>query len=176
MYVELIPHRGCGPIGLIIAAVAHAYSARKIIAFDINPKRVEFARNYISPITGKPIIDHVFLNEPLLSSSCKAKPQANGLSEKLGEDPSGAGMGDGEVGVVEDEEHETEGDGKWEWAKIKAAEFLEKADLGSEEGVDRVIEASGVEDCGLLGVALAKQGAVCEWPLGHSHGRSLIMG
>jgi len=44
---------------------------------------------------------------------------------------------------------------KWEWAKVKAAEFLR------EEGVDRVIEASGAEDCGLLGVALAKQGAIC---------------
>ncbi len=50
---------------------------------------------------------------------------------------------------------------KWEWAKVKAAEFLREAGLDAEEGVDRVIEASGAEDCGLLGVALAKQGAIC---------------
>ncbi|KAL1737793.1 hypothetical protein HDZ31DRAFT_51820, partial [Schizophyllum fasciatum] len=125
---------GCGPIGLIAGAVAHAYSARKIIACDINPSRVEFARKYISPLTGKPIFDHVF-----------------------GAAPTPAGAGDGEVGEVDDHE-ETLGDRKWAHAQARAAEFLKEAGLSAEEGVDRVIEASGAEDCGLIGVAIAKQG------------------
>lgn len=160
---QTIAIMGCGPIGLIAAAVAHAYSARKIIAYDNSPSRVDFARKYISPITGKPIIDHVFLNEPLPSSSLKKKA-TNGLAKKLGEEASGAGVGEGEIGVNEDEhDEETEGDRKWEWAKVKAAEYIEEAGLSAEEGVDRVIEASGAEDCGFLGVALAKQGGICEW-------------
>lgn len=57
---------GCGPIGLIAAAVAHAYCVSGIIGFDNNPKRVEFARKYLSPITGKPIFDKVFLVEELV--------------------------------------------------------------------------------------------------------------
>uniref|UniRef100_D8PNA7 Enoyl reductase (ER) domain-containing protein n=1 Tax=Schizophyllum commune (strain H4-8 / FGSC 9210) TaxID=578458 RepID=D8PNA7_SCHCM len=126
---------GCGPIGLIAGAVAHAYSARRIIACDINPSRVEFARKYISPLTGKPIFDHVF-----------------------GSDPTPAGVADGEVGEVEDHE-QTLGDIKWTHAQARAAEVLEQAGLAGEGGVDRVIEASGAEDCGLIGVAIAKQGA-----------------
>nr|XP_019050436.1 xylitol dehydrogenase [Kwoniella bestiolae CBS 10118]OCF29366.1 xylitol dehydrogenase [Kwoniella bestiolae CBS 10118] len=138
--VDLRPHKtlaifGCGPIGLITAAVAHAYSARKIIAFDNNPTRVEFAKKYISPLTGKPIIDHVFLIE----------------------DGSGAGIGDGEINDHEDHE-ETLGDRKWEQAKKVAAEYAEIAGLLDEEGVDRVVEATGAEDCMLLGIAIAKQG------------------
>ena len=163
---ELSRLRGCGPIGLITAAVAHAYSVRKIIAFDISPSRVEFARKYISPITGRPIIDHVFLNEPLSSQSRKSKPKKNGnaLTGKLGAEPSGAGIGDGQSGVMEEEDHETLGDIKWEWAKVKAAEILAEAGLSEDQGVDRIIEATGAEDCGLLGVALAKQGGICQKP------------
>ena len=161
----LISARGCGPIGLITAAVAHAYSARKIIAFDSNPARVAFARKYISPTTGRPVIDHVFLNEALPSSSRKSKPKTNGLAGKLGEEPTSAGIGDGEAGPVEDEEEETVGDRRWEWAKIIAARYLEEAGLSAEQGVDRVIEASGAEDCGLLGVAIAKQGGICKLSL-----------
>ena len=156
-------HSGCGPIGLITAAVAHAYSARKIVAFDNNPKRVEFAKKYISPITGKPIIDHVFLNTDLPTKSPKTHVNGtNALSKKLGEDGSGAGIGDGEHGVEEEEHHETVGDIKWEAAKARVAAWVEEAGLTSDEGFDRVIEATGAEDCGLLGIAIAKQGAVCE--------------
>lgn len=144
--------------------MAHAYSARKIIAFDNNPKRVEFAKRYISPITGKPIIDHVFLNTDLPTSS----PSSNGhsgLASKLGEAGSGAGIADGETGVEEEDDHgPTVGDIKWEAAKVQAAKWIEEAGLTSEEGVDRVIEASGAEDCGLLGCAIAKQGGICESP------------
>jgi len=148
---------------LITAAVAHAYSARKIIAIDNNPKRVEFAKKYISPITGKPIIDHVFLSTNLPTSSSNG--HGNGLSEKIGEKGSGAGIGDGETGVSEGEEeahHDTIGDIKWEAAKLVAAKWIEEAGLTAEEGVDRVVEATGAEDCGLLGCAIAKQGGVCE--------------
>lgn len=158
-YSSLTP-RGCGPIGLITAAVAHAYSARKIIAIDNNPKRVEFAKKYISPITGKPIIDHVFLSTDLPTSASNG--DAEGLAEKIGEKGSGAGIADGEVGVEEEEHHSTTGDIKWEAAKAVAAKWIEEAGLTAEEGVDRVVEATGAEDCGLLGCAIAKQGGVCK--------------
>ncbi|OXG74228.1 xylitol dehydrogenase [Cryptococcus neoformans Gb118] len=169
--VDLRPHKtvaifGCGPIGLISAAVAHAYSARKIIAFDNNPQRVEFAKRYISPLTGKPIIDHVFLVKDLPTSSLKDS-QANGngnmanghteaLAHALGEDGSGAGMGDGEI--LDEDHEETIGDKKWEWAKKIVAGFVQEAGLTAEEGVDRVVEATGAEDCMLMGIAIAKQG------------------
>ncbi|OXG12031.1 xylitol dehydrogenase [Cryptococcus neoformans Tu401-1] len=169
--VDLRPHKtvaifGCGPIGLISAAVAHAYSARKIIAFDNNPQRVEFAKRYISPLTGKPIIDHVFLVKDLPTSSLKDS-QANGngymanghteaLAHALGEDGSGAGMGDGEI--LDEDHEETIGDKKWEWAKKIVAGFVQEVGLTAEEGVDRVVEATGAEDCMLMGIAIAKQG------------------
>ncbi|WWC87945.1 uncharacterized protein L201_002845 [Kwoniella dendrophila CBS 6074] len=158
--VALEPHKtvaifGCGPIGLISAAVAHAYSAKKIIAFDNNPVRVEFAKNYKSPLTGKPIIDHAFLIKDLPTESLKN----NELNNGLGEDPSRSkvGLGDGEI---DDFHHEDEsiGDRKWEQAQKIAAGFIEQAGLTNEEGVDRVIEATGAEDCMLLGIAIAKQG------------------
>ncbi|WVR03776.1 hypothetical protein IAU60_000771 [Kwoniella sp. DSM 27419] len=159
--VDLRPHTtvaifGCGPIGLIAAAVAHAYCAKKIIAFDNNPTRVEFAKKYMSPLTGKPIIDHVFLTQDLPTTSLKSKP--NGVAHAISEQGSGAGMGDGEV-VDHDHDHETEGDRKWEQAKMVVAKYIEEAGLVADEGVDRVIEATGAEDCMLMGIAIAKQGA-----------------
>ncbi|WRT65751.1 uncharacterized protein IL334_002699 [Kwoniella shivajii] len=161
--VDLRPHKtlaifGCGPIGLITAAVAHAYSARKIIGFDNNAVRVEKAKKYMSPLTGKPIYDHVFLISDLPTDSLR--DQTNGsdeLAHKLGEDGSGAGIGDGEI-LDSDHDEETLGDKKWEQAKKIAAEFVEIAGLTEEEGVDRVVEATGAEDCMLLGIAIAKQG------------------
>ncbi|KIR69635.1 xylitol dehydrogenase [Cryptococcus bacillisporus CA1873] len=169
--VDLGPHNtvaifGCGPIGLISAAVAHAYSARKIIAFDNNPQRVEFAKKYISPLTGKPIIDHVFLVKDLPTSSLKdshasgngnmTNGQTEALAHALGESGSGAGMGDGEM--LDEDHEETIGDKKWEWAKKIVAGFVQEAGLTAEEGVDRVVEATGAEDCMLMGIAIAKQG------------------
>lgn len=155
---NMISLRGCGPIGLITAAVAHAYSARKIISFDNNPLRVEFAKKYISPLTGKPIIDHVFLTTDLPETSLK--PNSNGKKH----DEKTSIVGDGEPVEVDDHEEETVGDMKFEHAKVRAAEYLEQIGLTGEEGVDRVVEATGSEDCGLLGVAIAKQGAICKRP------------
>ena len=37
---------GCGPLGLLCCAVARAYGARHVIAFDISAPRVEFAKKY----------------------------------------------------------------------------------------------------------------------------------
>jgi D-xylulose reductase len=158
-------HSGCGPIGLITAAVAHAYSVRKIIAFDINAGRVEFAKKYLSPLTGKPIIDHVFHISDLPASKRSDTP--NGLSSHIGEAGTGGGITDGEVVDTHgngngDEHEETVGDLKWGWAKKRMAEILEQVGLAEEEGVDRVIEASGSEDAMLHGIAIAKQGATCE--------------
>ncbi|KAH7264594.1 chaperonin 10-like protein [Fusarium solani] len=135
---------GCGPIGLITAAVAHAYSARKIIAFDISPSRVDFAKKYRSPLTGKPIIDHVFLVDALV-----------GLEDR--------GLDNGDA-----DHHVTPGDFKWEQAMRNMTRIIDSCGLGLEGGVDRVIEASGAEDAMLNGVAICKPGGIyLQVGLGH---------
>lgn len=143
---------GCGPIGLIAAAVAHSYSAKSIVGFDINPKRVDFARAYKSPITGKPIFDSVFLVTDLPSK------QADLDAERS----SGV---NGRNGHAHSAEEMTTGDVKYEAAKFRAAGYLRQMGENVDaDGVDRVIEASGAEDAGMLGVAIAKQGAICKLP------------
>lgn len=42
----LIAHSGCGPLGLLTLAVAKAYGVRKVIMFDIEKSRVDFAVQY----------------------------------------------------------------------------------------------------------------------------------
>jgi D-xylulose reductase len=37
---------GCGPVGLLCMAVAKALGAKRIIAVDIVPQRLEFAKSY----------------------------------------------------------------------------------------------------------------------------------
>lgn len=39
-------HSGCGPLGLLILAVAKAYGVRKIVMFDIEQSRIDFALKY----------------------------------------------------------------------------------------------------------------------------------
>lgn len=118
----------------------------------------------MSPLTGKPIYDKVFLTTDLPTTSLKQWATAvngdlNGNGHGTSNGDHGAGVGDGEV---DEHDEETVGDKKWEHAKLRAAEYIDQVGLTEEEGVDRVVEATGSEDCGLLGVAIAKQGAVCE--------------
>ena len=160
---------GCGPIGLITAAVAHAYSARKIVAFDHNPERVKFAQNYISPITGKPIIDLVVHNGaipdgPLPSANSKSGANANGHAahDHKQENGHGAGVTDGEIPPEDEDDHgHSAADTKWEWAKLMVADWVEQAGLTEEEGFDRVIEATGSQDPVMFAIAAAKQGGNC---------------
>ncbi|KAK8858800.1 hypothetical protein IAR55_003030 [Kwoniella newhampshirensis] len=42
---------GCGPLGLLVMAVARAFGVSKILAFDISGKRVKFAKDYIADFT-----------------------------------------------------------------------------------------------------------------------------
>jgi len=42
---------GCGPLGLLVMAVAKAYGVAKIIAFDISESRVKFAKGYVADFT-----------------------------------------------------------------------------------------------------------------------------
>lgn len=170
---QLTSVSGCGPIGLITAAVAHAYSARKIVAFDHNPERVEFAKKYISPITGKPIIDLVIHNGAIpdkpYPKSRKAQANGHGHGHGHSHGPAdgangdhGAGVADGEVDAHDDTlpaEH------RWEWAQEMVKEWVAQAGLTEEEGFDRVIEATGSQDPVMFAVAAAKQGANCESPL-----------
>ncbi|KAH8886200.1 GroES-like protein [Thozetella sp. PMI_491] len=145
---------GCGPIGLITAAVAHAYSARKIIAFEINPSRVEFAKKYLSPLTGKPIIDHVFHITQL--------PYATESNVEHRTDDSHTTNGHARANG------ETAGDANWECAKMRMEKILEEVGLTHEDGVDTVIEASGAEDAMMHGVAICKQGGTyLQVGLGH---------
>jgi D-xylulose reductase len=129
-----------------------------VVAFDISESRVKFAKAYISPITGKPIIEHVFLNTVLPSTPIDA-PAAKGHSH--GNGPTPAGVADGEID--DHDEHELpEGDRKWAHAQLRIEEILKQVGLEEEGGFDRVIEATGAGDCMLLGVAAVKQGGVCE--------------
>ncbi|CAK7230190.1 hypothetical protein SBRCBS47491_007501 [Sporothrix bragantina] len=135
---------GCGPIGLITAAVAHAYSASKIIGFDIKPSRVHFAKKYLSPLTGKPIFDSVFLLDPLAVS------ETNGTSSTT------------------EHGHATPGDRLWMAAQKNMDSVMKVTRLTLDGGVDRVIEASGAQDAMLHGVAICKDGGVyLQVGLGH---------
>ena len=141
--------------------MAHAYSARKIIAFDINPSRVEFAKKYLSPLTGKPIIDHVYHIEPL--------PEVPEHDTATNGDVSVAETGEIPVAADQEAVHEdTVGDIKWEWAKKRMTKIIDECGLAAEEGVDRVVEASGAEDAMLHGVAICKEGGICKSKL-HEH-------
>ncbi|KAI9684620.1 MAG: hypothetical protein M1820_010880 [Bogoriella megaspora] len=41
---------GCGPLGLMVMAVAKAYGVAKIIAFDVEPSRVSFSTEYCADV------------------------------------------------------------------------------------------------------------------------------
>jgi D-xylulose reductase len=45
---------GCGPVGLLCMAVAKALGAKRIIAIDIVPSRLEFAASYAATDAFKP--------------------------------------------------------------------------------------------------------------------------
>jgi D-xylulose reductase len=45
---------GCGPVGLVVMAVAKALGAERIIAVDIVPQRLEFAKSYAATHTWLP--------------------------------------------------------------------------------------------------------------------------
>lgn len=128
---------GTGPIGLITGAVARAYGLSKIVGFDINPKRVAFAEAYKDP-TGRPVFDKVFL----VPSLPETLPEKNGTVN----------------GGEDDHEEVPIGDIKYEAAKKNAERYLKEAGVDGE-GFERVVEASGAEDGGMLGVALAQMGA-----------------
>jgi D-xylulose reductase len=143
---------------LITAAVAHAYSVRKIIGVDNSPSRVEFAKKYMSPLTGKPIFDAVYLNTDLPTKPAKDASEGDSVPH-VGNDTE---VGDATATNGDEDDHETVGDIKWEHAKQRVAGWVKELGLADEEGVDRVVEASGAEDCMLLGIAFAKQGGTCE--------------
>ncbi|KAJ4478231.1 xylitol dehydrogenase [Lentinula aciculospora] len=46
---------GCGPVGLLCMAVAKALGAKRIIAADIVPSRLEFAKSYAGAIPYRPL-------------------------------------------------------------------------------------------------------------------------
>lgn len=46
---------GAGPVGLLIMAVAKALGARRVIAVDINPDRLAFAKTYAATDVYQPV-------------------------------------------------------------------------------------------------------------------------
>lgn len=75
---------GCGPVGLLSMAVAKALGASRIIAIDVNPVRVEFAKSYAAT--------DVFIPEKMLPDETKmaySKRMANLIKEKLGVEERG---------------------------------------------------------------------------------------
>ncbi|KAF5390583.1 hypothetical protein D9757_002699 [Collybiopsis confluens] len=46
---------GCGPVGLLCMAVARAVGAKRIIAADVVPSRLEFAQKYVGAIPYRPL-------------------------------------------------------------------------------------------------------------------------
>lgn len=115
--------------------MAHAYSASKIIGFDIKQSRVDFAKSYLSPLTGKPIFDDVFLLEPLDSETSMPAPSA-------------------------DHDHVSPGDIAYMAARKNMESVLKVTGLALDGGVDRVVEASGAQDAMLHGVAICKIGGI----------------
>lgn len=45
---------GAGPVGLLVMAVARAFGARTVVAVDVNPTRLDFARGYAATHTFTP--------------------------------------------------------------------------------------------------------------------------
>lgn len=115
---------------------------------------MDFAKKYISPLTGKPIFDAVYLNTDLPTDSLKHPTKS--AAPHVGTDTEV-----GDATAENDDDHETVGDIKWEHAKLRVQGWVKELGLEDEEGVDRVVEASGAEDCMLLGIAFAKQGGTC---------------
>ena len=161
---------GCGPIGLITAAVAHAYSASKIIGFDIRQSRVDFAKKYLSPLTGKPIFDNVFLLDPIAVSETNGTSTSFSSASPNGHTHAHAHSHAHSHGHNHShkDEHVTPGDRAWAAAQKTMDAVSKVAGLALAGGVDRVIEASGAQDAMLHGVALCKDGGVfLQVGLGH---------
>lgn len=114
----------------------------------------------MSPLTGKPIIDHVYLIKPL-PEVAEHQTTSNGVENG---DCNGAENGEIPVAADQEEAHEdTVGDIKWEWAKKRMNDIINECGLAAEEGVDRVVEASGAGDSMLHGVAICKEGGICKF-------------
>ena len=75
---------GCGPVGLLCMAVAKALGASRIIAVDIIPTRLEFAKSYAATETYLP-------PKPLEGESQLAYSERNAqtMREQLGIDERG---------------------------------------------------------------------------------------
>lgn len=145
---------------MIAGAVAHAYSARRVIGFDHNPDRVAFAKSYLSPTTGKPIFGNVFLTDELPETAPDGSTNgalSNGCSHAHAPLANGHGHGEGDG-----PRHVPSGDHKFEWAKRRVASWLKMSGLLAEGGVDKIVEATGAEDGMMYGIALGRQGSACE--------------
>ncbi|KAJ7190699.1 xylitol dehydrogenase [Mycena pura] len=75
---------GCGPIGLLCMAVAKALGARRIIAVDIVPSRLEFAKEYVATHTYLPVA----ANEGESKIDC-SKRNADAMKKKIGVEERG---------------------------------------------------------------------------------------
>jgi D-xylulose reductase len=78
---------GCGPVGLLCMAVAKALGAARVIAVDIMPERLEFAKNYAATHTWLP-------PKPQEGESriAYSRRNAEGMKKELGITDTGAGQ------------------------------------------------------------------------------------
>ncbi|KAG7094045.1 hypothetical protein E1B28_007666 [Marasmius oreades] len=76
---------GCGPVGLLCMAVARALGASRIIAVDIVPSRLEFAKKYAGAETYQPIPPSE--NEPRIQYS---RRNAENMKKVLGIEDRGS--------------------------------------------------------------------------------------
>jgi len=75
---------GCGPVGLLCMAVAKALGARRIIAVDIVPSRLQFAASYAATDTFKPPVPES--GESKIAYSARS---AEAMKKELGIDARG---------------------------------------------------------------------------------------
>ncbi|KAJ5642852.1 uncharacterized protein N7484_005359 [Penicillium longicatenatum] len=101
---------GCGPLGILVIAVAKASGVRKIIVFDVEQSRMDFAVQYGADVG-------------IIS------PNNDGSDDAL------------------------------EFAQRFVAQTLKEQ--GLDHGVDVSVEASGVESCAQMAIAILKPGGTC---------------
>jgi D-xylulose reductase len=76
---------GCGPVGLLCMAVAKALGATRIIAVDIVPARLEFAKEYAATDTYVPLASND--GETKIDYSTR---NANAMKQQLGIEDRGS--------------------------------------------------------------------------------------
>lgn len=79
---------GAGPVGLLCCAVAKSFGASKVVAVDIQPNRLEFAKSYAATHTFTPARVAAEENAKNLIESCGLGDGADAVIDASGAEPS----------------------------------------------------------------------------------------